>query len=97
MHNSNIIKAKFIGPTNFKGSRIQLKTYDLKHYNNDRPCIKYLNYDYSGDTSKQVEKYFAKMGLKVIGCNDRSDVYVYLFTWNIEAMAKIFGYEEEVK
>jgi hypothetical protein len=37
------------------------------------------------------------MGLKVTGCNDRSDVYVYLFKWNIEAMAVIFGYEEEIK
>jgi hypothetical protein len=97
MNNSNMIEVKFIGPTNTRGSRIQLKTYDFKHYNNDRPSVKYLNYDYSGDTSKQVEKYYKSMGLKCTGCNDRSDVYVYLFKWNIEAMAVIFGYEEQIK
>ncbi len=86
-----MIQAKFIGPTNFKGSRIQIKTWDLKHYNNDRPHVRYLNWNYSMDFSKQVEKYFKSKGLKMLGYNERSDVYVYLFTWNCEAMAAIFN------
>lgn len=94
---SNCITVKYMSPTNKLGARIRLSTYDLSHYNNKKPCRKYLNYDHSCNyADDQAQKYFKKLGLKIHGYNSRGNESIYLFKWDIETMAKIFGYEKEV-
>ena len=99
MNNSSMIMVKYRGPTDTKGSSVELQTWDLSHYNNKKVCKKILNYDSKCfDSDQMAEGYFKLIGLEVIGCNSRSpEVSVYLFKWNIEIMAKIFGYEEQIK
>lgn len=94
--NNSMITCKFVGPTNSRGSRIRLKTWDLSHYNNKKPVSKFINYDYSGDTYEVTKRYFKKMGLKTIGMNDRGDEIIYLFDWDIDTIAAIFGYQDKV-
>jgi len=96
--NSSMIMAQYVPPTNSKGAKIKLWTWDLSHYNNDKTCRKFLSWDYSSsDISEQVQNLAAKHGLKLRAFNGRGDCYVFLFDWNIEAMAEIFGYVAEVK
>lgn len=99
MNNSSMIMVKYRGPTNTLPSRIELQTWDLSHYNNSKVCRKTLNYDHRFNGADGVaENYFKEIGLEIIGTNSRHpEVYVYLFKWNIELMATIFGYEEQVK
>lgn len=99
MNNSSMIMVKYKGPSNVRGSRVELQTWDLSHYNNSKVCKKTLNYDHIfNGVDDQAERYFKELGLEIIGCNSRHpEVYVYLFKWNIEVMAKIFGYEENIK
>ena len=99
MNNSNMIMVKYKGPTDTKDSSVELQTWDLSHYNNKKVCKKSLKYDYKFNTADALaESYFKDFGLEIIGCNSRHpEVYVYLFKWNIESMATIFGYEEEIK
>lgn len=99
MNNSSMIMVKYRGPSNVRGSSVELQTWDLSHYNNKKVCRKILNYDYKFNTADALaESYFKEIGLEIIGCNSRHpEVYVYLFKWNIEVMATIFGYEKEIK
>lgn len=99
MNNSSMIMVKYRGPTNTRGSFMELQTWDLSHYNNEKVCKKSIGYDYAcNGTDDQALKYFKSIGLKVLGVNTRHpDVSVYLFKWDIEKMAKIFGYEKEIK
>ena len=96
-HNHNMITVKYMSPTNKLGSRVRLTTWDLSHYNNKKACHKYLNFTHDCSYSDEVaQKYFKLMKLKPIGYNSRGPESVYLFKWNIETMAQIFGYEKEV-
>ena len=70
------IKVKYIGPTNFRGSRICI--YEPKRYNNDITKRIYLSYDYAiGDIQEQAYQYLISKGFKVI-CR-ASEFENYLF------------------
>jgi len=97
-NNSTMIEVKYIAPTNSRGSRVQLKTYDLRHRNNDKPCVKYISFDYAeSDINLMVLKHLVKFGkFKPIAANyNRPDYNVLLFKWNIEALAKVFNIKLE--
>lgn len=92
--NSTAIEIKYIPPTNSRGSRVQLKTYDLRHRNNDKPCIKYIGFDYSeSDINLMALKHLATFGkFKELAANyNNPDHNILLFKWNIEALAKVFN------
>lgn len=94
LNNSTAIEIKYIPPTNNRGSRVQLKTYDLRHRNNDKPCIKYINFDYSeSDINLMVLKHLASIGkFKAIAANYNNPSHnTLLFKWNIEGLAKVFN------
>ena len=98
MNNSNMIMVRYLGPTNTKGSRIELSTYDVSKYENrDKKKRIVLNYDYELDTYKQSRKVIEASGLKILGRNDREPKYiVYMCEWNFEAMCKLFKVKNEV-
>lgn len=94
LNNSTAVEIKYIAPTNHSGSRVQIKTYDLRHRNNDKACIKYIAFDYSeSDINLMVLKHIEKFGkFKAIAANYNNPKHnVLLFKWNIEALAKVFN------
>jgi hypothetical protein len=70
------IKVKYIGPTNYRGSRICI--YEPKRYNDDTTKRVYLSYDYAiGDVQQQAFEYLISKGFNVI-CR-ASEYENYLF------------------
>lgn len=88
MNNSNMIIVEYKGPTNTRGARIQLKTYDIEM---NRPKKITLNRDYSLNPDDQVLRFFEESGLKAVAHNSRSGKDIYLFQWDYEAICKVFG------
>lgn len=94
LNNSTMIEIKYISPTNTRGSRVQLKTYDLRHRNNDKPSVKYIGFDYArSDITEMVLDFLKTQGkFEPIAANyNKPDCNVLLFKWNIEDLAKTFN------
>lgn len=71
------IKVKYIGPTNFRGSRICI--YEPKRYNDDTTKRVYLSYDYAiGDVQEQAHQYLISKGFKVICRASEFENYLFL-------------------
>jgi hypothetical protein len=97
MNNSHLIKVKFQGPTNYKGSRVYLSTFDLS---NSRQTQKTkgltLNYDHSFNSSEDIAiDAIQRAGLKVIGMNERGHDSYIMCEWNFDAMKKLFKVKGE--
>ena len=89
---------RYLGPTNTKGSRVELSTYDVSTYENrDKKKKIILGYDYALDTYKQSQAIIEAAGLKILGRNDRDPkVIIYMCEWNFDAMCKLFKVKREV-
>ena len=95
---SNLIEVKFMPPTNSKDRRIRIKTWDLSHYNNDKACVKYVSWPSLSEINDCADEFLSVVGknLNLEARNDRGPDTVLMFKWDIQEMAKIFGYEKEV-
>lgn len=93
MNNSHLIRVKYLGPTNFKGSRVSLSTYDLSH---SRQVLKakriVLHYDHVYNSSDdQAVDLLKKAGLVILGKNERGpDTYI-MCEWDYDKLAKLFN------
>lgn len=93
LNNSHLIIVKYLGPTNTRGPRVKIQTFDLRHRNDDKPHSKILSYDYTFNSSDDIaEFYLKKAGLKLIGKNSRHPTMtVFIAKWDFEKMCKFFG------
>ena len=93
---SHMVEVKYLAPTNTRGSRVQLKTYDLQHYwNNGKPKSKTLPFDHAvnGGTGEIAELALRRAGFEIIARNDRGPNIVFMLEWNFEKFAEFFGVE----
>lgn len=85
---SNLIYVKYLGPTNHRGNRIQLSTYDLQYKKNIR---KTFNRDYSINAYDQIELILKNAGLNVLGMNNRNEKYdIYMIQCDFDKINKLF-------
>jgi len=77
MKNLRQIKVKFLGPTNYKGSRI--KIYEPKRYSGDKEKSKIFPYCYkTGDILKQAWEILEKNNFLIKGYSSEFDNYIIL-------------------
>lgn len=97
---SIMLKVKYLGPTNFSGSRVKITSYDLSHRNNDKPKSIVIGYDHSfSDINDMVLNHIKKSGvnLELVTYNNRCpDCNVMLFKWDFDELCKLFKIESEV-
>lgn len=98
MKNSHLILVKYLSPTNTRGAKIELSTYDVSTWENRHKKQKIiLKYDYALDIYQQSQAAIESAGLEILGMNARSPGFiVYLTHWNHEAMCKLFKVKNEV-
>ncbi len=74
--NLRVLKVKFLGPTNIKGSRI--KIYEPKRSSDDKIQSVTLSYDYSiGNTQEQAFKFLTEKGFNIVGRGSDVDNYQF--------------------
>jgi hypothetical protein len=97
MNNSHLIKVKFQGPTNYKGSRVYLSTFDLSHTRHTkRPVGLTLNYDHTFNSSEDIAiDALKKAGLKILGMNERGPESFIMCEWDFDKLAKMFKVKGE--
>ncbi len=77
MKNVNVIKVKYLGATNTKGSRVKIVSDRFKSNVT-------LGYDYKFNSALDIAlDYLSKLGFDVIGCNNDGDVG-YIITSTFE-------------
>ena len=93
MIKSHLFQVKFIGPTNYKGSRVQFKTWDMAHRNDGKPKTKTVSYDYAiGDTYKQAEEMLKTAGFKLESLNGSHPDYIFITAkWDYKTCCAFFG------
>lgn len=90
MKNCLCLYIKYVGPGNLLGSRVQIKTYDLKY---ERPVRTYRPWEDAGPNNalNQALVHIEKAGLNVIGYNGNAPSgYVVLCEWNHDALKELF-------
>lgn len=92
MRNSHAIQVKYFGPTNNRGSRVPLSTYDLAQ---NKVIKRVFAYDYAKNGSlEQAVEIITEAGLEIIGVNDRNPKQdTVLCVWDWENLADLFNYE----
>jgi len=71
------IKVSFLGPTNYRGSRI--KIYESKRYNDDKTQTKIFSYDYKiGDVLEQATQILTNNGFNIICRASEFNYYILL-------------------
>ena len=71
------IKATFLGPTNYRGSRI--KIFEPKRYSDQKTQSKIFSYCYNeGDVMEQAYKILVNNGFNVIARASEYDNYIFL-------------------
>lgn len=94
--NSILIQVKYLGPTNYRGSRIKLTTFDVRHRNNDKPKSITLSYNYTHNSSTdQAKAFLTEQGLKLIASNSNSPINYLMAEWDWDALCKIFKIKQE--
>jgi len=90
---SHAIYVKFLSPTNFRGSRVQLKTWDLSPYAERKATTKTVTYSHSvGSLFEQAETLIENAGLVIVGTNSsQPETTVYLCKWDYDKLAEFFG------
>lgn len=77
MKNVNVIKVKYLGATNTRGSRVKIISDRFK-------SSVTLGYNYEFNSALDIAlDYLTKLGFDVIGCNNDSDVG-YIITSTFE-------------
>lgn len=89
-----MVYVKYLGPTNTRGARIQLKTYDLLE---KKAKTKILHYDYScSGALDQSMKHLEAQGLTIKAINTRNPDQDFILTeWDFEKLRAIFGMKGE--
>lgn len=91
-----VIEVKFLGPTNYKGSRVKISCSDLRHRNNNKAKSKIFSVDYQfNNILNQAEKILTQFGFSIIGVNEQESHYLLIVEWNSEQVAAFFGIELE--
>lgn len=89
------IEVKYLPCTNSRGSRVQLKCYDMKHLNGEKPKSKILSYDHSFNSSDDIAlNALKKAGLDVIGFNGRGPVTVIFCEWDFDKLYAFFNVKQ---
>ena len=77
MKNVNVIKVKYLGATNTKGSRVKIVSDRFK-------SSVTLGYNYEFNSALEIAcDYLTKLGFDVIGCNNDGDIG-YIITSTFE-------------
>ena len=74
MENYRVIKVKFLGATDYTGSRI--KIYETKRFNDDKTQSKIFSYDYAvGNVLQQAIGILKEKGFNIVGTGSEFDNY----------------------
>lgn len=74
MENYRIIKVKFLGATDYTGSRI--KIYETKRFKDEKTQSKIFSYDYAvGNVLKQALEILKENGFNIVGTGSEFDNY----------------------
>lgn len=74
MENYRIIKVKFLGATDYTGSRV--KIYETKRFNDDKTQSKVFSYDYAvGNILQQAIGILKENGFNIVGTGSEFDNY----------------------
>ena len=97
LNNSMMFEAKYLGPTNNRGSRVKITNYDLSHRNNDKPKSVIISYNYEFNSSADIAQYWLETkGFELIAKNTRkSKVDVFMVKWNWDLLCEAFNIKKE--
>lgn len=93
MNNSHLIQVKFLGPTNSRGSRMKISTFDLL---DKKAKSKVVSYDYSASSGlDQVLNALKQSGFDVVGINSRDpDKDYVMLKWDFEKLQEFFNVKD---
>lgn len=75
--NLRMIKVTYKGPTNTRGSRVQIS--EDARFNEDRASVKTFSYDYAtGDVCQQGLDILTANGFNVVARSGNKDYYIFL-------------------
>lgn len=91
---THAVFVKYMGPTNSRGSRVQLTCHDIAHRNNDKAARLIIPFTYEcSDINEMVLNHIKRAGLNLnlVTHNSRHpDFNVLLFKWSFDEMCKLF-------
>lgn len=97
LNNSLALEIKYIGPTNTRGSRIKITSYDVAHKNNKKSKSIIISWDYTSDDINEIarnyiQKVSPKMKIIAQNCNNpKHNILIYKWDW--ESVCKLFKIE----
>lgn len=84
---SHAIYVSYLPATNFRGSRVKLKTYDLT----GKAKSRVLSYDHAFNSAADIAAAALKAaGFEIIGRNERGPESVFLTEWDAETLKTFF-------
>ena len=96
LNNSLLFEVKYLGPTNFLGSRVKITTHDLAHRHNERPKSKILSYDYNFNSSADIAQFWLESkGFEIIAKNTTQKTDFFVCKWSFEQLCKAFDLKIE--
>lgn len=98
INNSLMFEVKYLGPTNVRGSRVKITSYDLKHRNNNKPKSITIGYDYVFNSSTDIgQNWLERNGFKILGKNcNYPRIDIFICKWDFETLCKAFKLSVEV-
>lgn len=79
--NLRVFKVKYIGPTNTRGSRVEIK--EIKRFNGQKDDKVTLSYDYQiGDILEQALQYLDSKGFEIVARgSEYNHYYILVDSW----------------
>lgn len=94
LRKSHCIVVSYSGPTDTRGSRVKLSTFDLAHRNNNRAVVRFFPYEYEiNGVLDQALKIVEKSGLKIQAFCETRNEYFIVTKWDFEKLSKLFKKE----